>query len=77
MGKIGPIYLAYGTYFVNVTVLDDTGKNTILHWLHFRKIESRTEGTGLPIRCPWHSLLAVGDELTVQENRQIFESARI
>ena len=37
MGKKGPIYLAYGTYFVNVTVLDDTGKNTILHWLQFSK----------------------------------------
>jgi hypothetical protein len=76
--KLGPIYLAYGIYFVNVTVPDDTGTNTILHWLHFRKIEIRgLVGYGPPHSVPLTlTLLAVGDESTVQENGQIFETAR-
>jgi hypothetical protein len=50
--KLGPAYLAYGIYFVSVTVLDESCKNALLHWLYFDKIEIRGPiGSG-----PSHSL---------------------
>ena len=42
--RLEPVYLAHGIYYVTVTILDKTRKNTLLHWLHFHEIENSRTG---------------------------------